>query len=533
MSSYVDYKASKEAFVSGMTGSTIFHINMVSSVALASIALHSCLRSRLPPTKSLQLPIELLLLVAPLLLSMTLFALTPGLLILVLIFPTALLLLLPARELGTPLPSNADISPRSSPVPSHRLPRSPPNGPSTRSIIPLPALSTYRAHMMLMTILAILAVDFPVFPRSLAKCETYGVSLMDIGVGSFVFSQGIVSAIPLIRDPIYLKSPIIPKAIHTLKKCAPILILGIVRVLLVKGTEYPEHVTEYGVHWNFFLTLGIIPVLQVLLHPLISRVPVALIGIAVALCHQFGLSHGLKSYVLNAPRSNLINANKEGIVSLTGYFAIHLLGLSTGTLILPPSPSFFRRRQQKAGHVKRESESEFNKTPPRSIHRENDKTATELFSYTFIWWTLLGATRLVGIGGEGVSRRLVNLPYIFWVAAYNTSFILGYLLLDLYFFPSPLSKSVYSPTSKLKVHADASHLLNQQQEVQSAPALLEAINRNGLAIFLLANVATGLVNLSMSTMHASDASAMTVLTLYASVICLFAWAMRGRRVWRL
>jgi hypothetical protein len=31
---------------------------------------------------------------------------------------------------------------------------------------------------MLMTVLAILAVDFPVFPRTLAKCETYGVSLV-------------------------------------------------------------------------------------------------------------------------------------------------------------------------------------------------------------------------------------------------------------------------------------------------------------------------------------------------------------------
>lgn len=32
--------------------------------------------------------------------------------------------------------------------------------------------------MVLMTVLSILAVDFPVFPRSLAKCETYGVSLV-------------------------------------------------------------------------------------------------------------------------------------------------------------------------------------------------------------------------------------------------------------------------------------------------------------------------------------------------------------------
>jgi hypothetical protein len=32
-----DYKASKEAFVSGMIGSTVFHVNMISSVALVCI----------------------------------------------------------------------------------------------------------------------------------------------------------------------------------------------------------------------------------------------------------------------------------------------------------------------------------------------------------------------------------------------------------------------------------------------------------------------------------------------------------------
>ena len=47
----------------------------------------------------------------------------------------------------------------------------------------LPFLSVYRAHMMIMTIHCILAVDFPVFPRYQGKCEDFGTSLVSALTG--------------------------------------------------------------------------------------------------------------------------------------------------------------------------------------------------------------------------------------------------------------------------------------------------------------------------------------------------------------
>ncbi|VDB96676.1 unnamed protein product [Peniophora sp. CBMAI 1063] len=535
------YKENKEAFVSDGTGSSLAHINFVSSVAVLSIGLHVVLLKRLPSLGYLLFPVSFATLVLPILLGTTTFADRPGAFFLYLFAATACIFLLPTRkELGTPLPSASPI-----PDAAHK--------PASTVIAPLPALTTYRAHMLLLTAICILAVDFPIFPRMLAKCETYGVSLMDIGVGSFVFSSGLISARPIVKDPRYLSQSLIPKLLNTLGGCIPILVLGIVRVLLVKGTEYPEHVTEYGVHWNFFLTLGVLPLLQILLHPILANqtVPIPALGLLLAGAQQLSLSTGAANYILHAPRTSLLSANKEGLLSLPGYLALHILGLATGTTTLPPSPSFFRRQQQRLDKrdtrsLKKRDDSDDEQTDDEDetgsnsgagtsgvqMHRENDKTATELFSWACVYWTLLGACALFGID-MGVSRRMVNLRYILWVSAYNTTFLLLYLVLDLILFPSPLSKSVYDPNSGLKVHSRAAAFEMARASTKAegtAPALLDAINRNGLAFFLVANLATGAVNLSMETMYATDGTALAVLTMYSLGICAFAWVFRGRKL---
>lgn len=121
-------------------------------------------------------------------------------------------------------------------------------------------------------------------------------------MGSFVFSQGIVSAIPIIKSPDQLSSPLKPKVVRMLWRSLPIWLLGFLRLIVVKLSDYPvswpnknfaqkihgrklqEHESEYGTHWNFFFTMGTLPVLEVLLHPILPFAPVSMIAIAIALC---------------------------------------------------------------------------------------------------------------------------------------------------------------------------------------------------------------------------------------------------------
>lgn len=116
--------------------------------------------------------VEFGVLVVPVLASVTVFAERPWVLLVLLGGITGLLALVPRRSLPPPL------SPIIRPIKSETKRDEKVAGSDGKQIPPSPAVTVYRAHMMLMTIVCILAVDFPVFPRALAKCETFGVSVV-------------------------------------------------------------------------------------------------------------------------------------------------------------------------------------------------------------------------------------------------------------------------------------------------------------------------------------------------------------------
>lgn len=314
---------------------------------------------------------------------------------------------------------------------------------------PRTCITVYRAYLMVLTVYCILAVDFPIFPRSLAKCETWGTSLMDLGVGSFTFSHGLVS-LRTTRSTWR----------RLARRTVPLLFLGAVRILLVKRTEYPEHVSEYGVHWNFFITMGLLLPIMDLVQRAWPSAPWALVALCASIVHEGLLVYtSLGAWSISDVRdpSSWVSLNKEGITSLPGYVCIALLGLDVGHIVF--SASGDRRR----------------------VHRS-------LLVRAMALWAFLICLRLMGLQA---SRRMANMLYVLWCAAFNVSFLLGFMLLE-------------------RVRSDA---------MSSTPPLFENINRHALLIFLLSNLATGVVNLFVSTMYASVPESTTYLFLYMLAMC--------------
>ncbi len=345
------------------------------------------------------------------------------------------------------------------------------------------------------TCVAILAVDFRIFPRRFAKVETWGTSLMDMGVGSFVFSAGLVSARPILSARLAGKASSLGKSLRSsFRSSAPLLLLGLIRLYSVKGLDYAEHVTEYGVHWNFFFTLALLPPFVALFQSFPAISPyTALLSLFISCLYELLLEFtNLKAYILTAPRIDLLSQNREGVFSFLGYLAIFLAGQAIGFNVLP-------RNLQGISTTS-------------SSGSQRRALLLRLAIWTTAWSLLFYATTSFTVGLKlRVSRRMANQPYVFWVSAFNCAQITLFCMIETVFFPG-----VYMATEK-----DG----ERRESDRATSRVLYSLNRNGLAIFLLANLLTGLVNLTLDTLSMGRTAAMGTLIAYTSVFTAVAVAL--------
>lgn len=116
------------------------------------------------------------------------------------------------------------------------------------------SVTNFRSSLIVITSVAILAVDFGIFKPEYSKTVYFGFSLMDIGVGYFILSHS-MRYIRNSGDFERANEKLLSKIVKTTRKSSILLILGVVRIFLVFVTGYQVDISEYGQHWNFFFTI--------------------------------------------------------------------------------------------------------------------------------------------------------------------------------------------------------------------------------------------------------------------------------------
>lgn len=250
-------------------------------------------------------------------------------------------------------------------------------------------LTNYRASMLLVTSICILAVDFKRFPRRFAKTEELGFGLMDIGVGSFVFSAGTVAPMKSFR------------LLENLRKSTPLLLLGALKVLSTKLVDYHQHVTEYGTHWNFFFSLAIVQCIAGSITCLANKRILPVLALAIGLSfelwlHQSNIYQWIFSLTTNQRlKSGFVIANIEGFVSLFGYLSLFLFGASLKNTIYNLKSNW-----------------------------------TKSLMILLVLWSLF-----ILVINENIlilpSRRVCNLSYIIWMVLYNMTLIIWFAGVDI------------------------------------------------------------------------------------------------------
>uniref|UniRef100_A0A8D0G4J9 Phosphatidylinositol-glycan biosynthesis class W protein n=1 Tax=Sphenodon punctatus TaxID=8508 RepID=A0A8D0G4J9_SPHPU len=375
----------------------------------------------------------------------------------------------------------------------------------------IPAITVFRVYVNVLTAISILAVDFPQYPRRYAKTETYGTGVMDFGVGSFVFGNALVC--PEVRQ----KPGAVPSKFFYLARQMlavwPLVFLGLGRLMSVKAMEYHEHLSEYGVHWNFFFTLAIVRMAATLLLTLFPINKSWIIALAIAAFYEIILdTTPLKRFVFygsggKGSRVGFLSANREGVFSTIGYLAIYMASVQVGLYL----------------------------SKKRTLVKAWIDMLCSFALTIFVLFVFLHMTQTYL---EAVSRRLANLAFCIWVVAHCLTLLSWFLVADLLLvFTKRLINGSNVPCSwnftqqaNTNKKPDSEPTNDKRERSLLNVCMISAVNKNQLLFFLLANVITGIVNMMIDTIHSKTLFALFVLNLYMFTNCFIMYILQAKNI---
>ncbi|KAM2543147.1 hypothetical protein TB2_022499 [Malus domestica] len=277
-------------------------------------------------------------------------------------------------------------------------------------------VSSYGVATMIITCLCILTVDFRIFPRRYAKTETYGTGWMDLGVGSFVIANSLVS-----RQARNISSRSWKTAIQS---ASPLIILGFARLLSTTGVDYQVHVVEYGVHSNFLFTLAGVSILTSIIN--VPAQYSGILGSLILVGYQVCLMHGLNSYLLSNERgADIISQNKEGFFSIFGYWGMYLVGVQLGNFLLFNNHSSATLRSNKWAKIRVLAILLVSDFLPGSKTSALEEVYNRNLLGTFLLANLL--TGLVNLMVDTLFASAVKAFFILIAYTFSLTFIVGFL----------------------------------------------------------------------------------------------------------
>lgn len=350
------------------------------------------------------------------------------------------------------------------------------------------------------------------------------------------------------------------------RKMGPLLFMGFLRLIVHGGIEYQEHVSEYGVHWNFFFTLAMLfigpklvsscmfrrqeqyppfwilpPLIMMILYQYAleyAYLPLQQLSSATATDgdgsnnildhhhhHHAQVLVPLKQWIEDAPRhcnsgsggSSIAKwffcdfwvANREGLLGCIGYTSLYLASEWIGHVFVWDNIS------------------------------NNNSKAKSTTTHSFLLWLLgLGLVLLwrflvssnkttFGLGLE-CSRRSTNAIFICWTLVVNVLVLSGLQTIHDYYHYYDCGRNEKDTDDDDKKNKNKQQQQQQQQRqkrVQQVlvPVVWAAVNRHGLPCFIAANLFTGILNLTIPNMlEISGMTALVILTVYVTAIGLLA-----------